>query len=440
MRSGFASPQKIDSLYNICVVLTLIALFPQKTDINKLIYTSLAHELLVKYRDLFQSELTNRETEEIAFLQEKLDQFTIAIAVFGMVSKGKTSLLNALFGQKLGETGAIHGVTKGTSIYEWKIPMDNPENGEQYHKLELQLIDTQGLDEVGGEIGGATALEAAKRADLILFVIAGDMTRLEQEAIAQLQSFYKPILLVFNKADLYPESDRHAIYRALQNEEMRKLISPQEIVCTVADPLPVKVRLQYSDGRKSQEIWEKPQPDVYALKTRILSLLNTEGKALLSVNVLRALLEIQDVVTQRHLQKVQSLTAITALVFSVESLGLLISPHLWLDSIISGTCHSIFALWLIGKYPSQKKYLWLLLIVAIACLSGELGSNSEVMRYLQILWTGLGISILFQGIVADLNRSRGYGKFGAKKLMEVIFQSVPVNSILWRFHNHSDQD
>ncbi len=440
MWCNFFTPQKIDPLYNICVVLTLIALFPDKTDINKTSYISLAHELLVKYRDLFQSELTDREAAEIDFLKEKLDQCTIAIAVFGMVSKGKTSLLNALFGQKLGETGAIHGVTKGTSIYEWKIPMDNPADGEQCHKLELQLIDTQGLDEVGGEIGGATALETAKRADLILFVIAGDMTRLEQEAIAQLQSFYKPILLVFNKADLYPESDRHAIYLALQNEEMRKLISPQEIVYTVADPLPVKVRLQYSDGRESQEILEKPQPDVYALKSRILSLLNTEGKSLLSVNVLRALLEIQDVVTQRHLQKVQSSTAITALIFSIESLSLLISPHLWLDGIISGTYQSILALWLIGKYPSQKKYLWLLLIVAIASLSGELGNNSEVMHYLQILWTGLSISLLSQGIVDDLKRSRGYGKLGAKKLMELIFQSVPANSILWRFHNHSDQD
>jgi len=398
-------------------------------------YLPQVRDRLVNYRNLFNQELTESELAEISFLAEKLDKNTIAIAVFGMVSKGKTSLLNALFGQKLGETGAIHGVTKGTTIYEWKIPMDNSSNGEQNSKLELQLIDTQGLDEIGGEIGGATALEAAKRADLILFVIAGDMTRIEQEAIAQLQTFYKPILLVFNKADLYPDSDRQAIYQALQNEEMRKLISPQEIIYTVADPLPVKVRLQYSDGRVSQEIWEKPQPDVDGLKSKILSLLNTEGKALLAVNVLRGLLEIQDIVTQRHLRKVQSSTAITAFIFSATSLSLLISPYLWLDGMISGMSNSILVLWLMGKYPSQKKYLWLLLIIAIAGLSGELGSNSEVMRYLQILWNGLSISMLSQWVVVDLNLSRGYGKFGAKRLMEVIFQSIPHNSILWRFHN-----
>ncbi|MFM7887033.1 MAG: GTPase [Pseudanabaena sp.] len=413
----------------------MIALFPQKVNISKPIYTDLVNELLVKYRDLFQSELTNREVEEISFLQEKLEQHVVAIAVFGMVSKGKTSLLNALFGLKLGETGAINGVTKGTTIYEWKVPMDNSNDRNPHSKLELQLIDTQGLDEVGGEISGGAALEAAKRADLILFVIAGDMTRLEQESITQLQTFYKPILLIFNKADLYPESDRQAIYQSLQNEEMRKLISPQEIIYTVANPLPVKVRLEYSDGMVSQEIWEKPQPDVYDLKSKILSLLNTEGKALLAVNVLRGLLEIQYIVTQRHLQKVQSSTIVTALIFSIASLGLLISPYLWLDGVISGMSNSLLVLWLMGKYLSQKKYLWLLLIVAIACLSGELGSNSKVMHYLQILWTGLSISVLYQGIMAELNLSRGYGKLGAKRLMEVIFQSVSHNSILWRFRN-----
>jgi small GTP-binding protein len=405
-----------------------------KFESNKSIYPVLAQNLLVNYRDIFQDDLKEQELAEISFLQEKLKKQAIAIALFGMVSRGKTSLLNALFGKKLGETGAINGVTQGISTYEWKISQRSSIHNEENQKLELQFIDTQGLDEVGGEIGGMVALEAAKRADLILFVIAGDMTRLEQESITQLQTFYKPILLVFNKADLYPESDREAIYKALQNEEMRKLISPQEIVLTVAEPLPVKVRLQYSDGRESQEVWERPQPDVQALKERIVSLLNTEGKALLVINVLRALLEIQDAVTQRHLQKLQTSTAIAAVIFVSEAIALLISPHLWLDGLISGTFNSLFVLWAIGKYASQKKYLWLLLIVAIACLSGGLGIHIEAARYLQILWAGLSISVLLKGIITDINHSRGSGKLGAKALMAEIIQSVPDGSILRRFH------
>ncbi|PZO39232.1 MAG: hypothetical protein DCF19_14800 [Pseudanabaena frigida] len=415
----------------------MISSFLNKSEASKPIPRSLICDLIVRYRDLFKTELTDRELNQISFLNDKLDKNAIEIAVFGMVSKGKTSVLNALFGKKLGETGAINGVTTKTSVYGWEIESFPSKDvvitsAVEIEKPCIRFIDTQGIDEVGGQINGEIALKVAKQSDLILFVIAGDITRLEQEAIAQLQSLYKPILLVFNKIDLYPESDRQAIYEALQNEEMRKSISAKEIILTAAKPKPAKVRLQYSDGQESQEIWEQPKPDVQALKERILSLLNNEGKALLEVNVLRSLLDIQEVVTQRYLQKLQISTAIAALVFMIEAFGLLLSPFIWLDGVISGSLNSLLVFWAIGKYPVQKLYIWLLLIVAIACLSGSLGINNEVTRYFQILWSGLSLYVLFKAIANDIDRSRGYGRFGAKKLIEGIIKSAPHSSILQR--------
>jgi small GTP-binding protein len=388
-------------------------------------YLQQVRDRLINYRNLFNKELKESELAEISFLEEKLDKCAIAIAVFGMVSRGKSSLINALLGQKLSETGAIHGITRNIAVYEWNAG----------GKIQLRLIDTQGIDEVGGEVRGAIALEAAKQADLILFVIAGDMTRLEQEAIANLQKSYKPILLVFNKTDLYPECDRIAIHQALQNVEMRKLISPQEIVLTSVEPKPVKVRIQYSDGRDSQEIWEQPKPDIQALKERILDLLNTEGKELLSVNVLRSLLEIQNTVTQRYVQRLQASTAIASLVFITEAIGVLISPLRWVDGLISGGVTGLFVIWVIGRYPSQKKYLWLLLTVAIACVLGGLGINNEVTRYVQIIGLGLSLLFLFKSLITDIEQSRASGKLGAKTLITAIIQAVPEGSILQRLQN-----
>jgi len=388
-------------------------------------YLQQVRDRLINYRNLFNQELTESELAEILFLEDKLDKCAIAIAVFGMVSRGKSSLINALLGQKLSETGAIHGITQNIAVYEWNAG----------GKIQLRLIDTQGLDEVGGEVRGAIALEAAKQADLILFVIAGDMTRLEQEAIANQQKNYKPILLIFNKTDLYPEGDRLAIHQALQNVEMHKLISPQEIVLISAAPKPVKVRIQYSDGRDSQDVWEQPKPDVQALKQRILDLLNTEGKELLAVNVLRSLLEIQNTVTQRYVQRLQASTAIASLVFIAEVIAVLISPLRWLDGLISGGITGLFIIWMIGKYPSQKKYLWLLLTVAIACVSGGLGINNEVTRYIQIVGLGLSLLFLFKSLITDIEQSRASGKFGAKTLITTIIQAVPEGSILKRLQN-----
>ncbi|WP_264322546.1 dynamin family protein, partial [Zarconia navalis] len=43
---------------------------------------------------------------------KKLDGGVIRIAAFGLVSRGKSAVLNALLGQNLLETGPINGVTK----------------------------------------------------------------------------------------------------------------------------------------------------------------------------------------------------------------------------------------------------------------------------------------------------------------------------------------
>ena len=380
---------------------------------------------LTNYRNLFQKELTESELAEILALEEKLDKSAIAIAVFGMVSRGKSSLINALLGQKLSETGATHGTTKDVAVYAW----------DAGGKIQLRLIDTQGIDEIGGEIRGELALKSAKQADLILFVIAGDMTRLEQEAITNLQKSYKPILLIFNKTDLYPECDRDAIHQALQNIDMQKLISPQEIVLTSAEPKPFKVRLQYSDGRDSLEVWEQPKPHIQSLKERILDLLNTEGKELLAMNVLRSLLEIQNAVTQRHIQKLQASTTIAALVFISEVIGMLISPLRWVDGLISGIFTGLFVSWAIGKYPSQKKYLWLMVILAIAVFAGGLGLNNEVAHYIQIVGSGLSLLLLFKNLIVDIDQSQASGKLGAKTLITEIIRDVPEGSILKRFQN-----
>lgn len=79
----------------------------------------------------------------LKFALEKLDQNVIKIATFGLVSKGKSAVINALIGQNILETGAIHGITKYPRSVRWQIP---------HSQLQIELIDTPGLDEIEGEI------------------------------------------------------------------------------------------------------------------------------------------------------------------------------------------------------------------------------------------------------------------------------------------------
>lgn len=210
---------------------------------------------------------------------EKLDQQVIKIAAFGLVSRGKSAVINALLGQKILTTGPLHGVTKWPKSIRWTPPSG---------KVQIEFIDTPGLDEIEGETRENMAKEVARQSDLILFVVAGDITRTEYKALLELRASHKPLILVFNKIDLYPEVDRQNIYQQLQqlsNETKQPLFSPDEIVLVAAEPQPLPVRIEYEDGTITQA-WENSLPQIDVLKEKILTILNREGRSLLALNSL----------------------------------------------------------------------------------------------------------------------------------------------------------
>ena len=138
------------------------------------------------------------DLDTLAHTLAKLEQTNYSIAVFGMVSRGKSAVLNALMGEKVLETGPLNGVTRFPRSIRW-----SPDG-----IIQIDLIDTPGLDEIDGEARGQMAAEVVRQADLILFVIAGDITQLEYQSLCELRQAQKPLLLVFNKSDLYPEIER----------------------------------------------------------------------------------------------------------------------------------------------------------------------------------------------------------------------------------------
>lgn len=223
------------------------------------------------------------ELRQLRDLTEKLDENRVEIAAFGMVSRGKSSVLNALLGQEVFVVGATHGTTVKKSAREWEIA--GTPKGEDPEPPKLVLVDTPGIDEVGGEFREALALEIARRADLLLFVVSGDMTRRELDALSSLRKARKPMILAFNQIDRYPDADRAAILEKIQDERVRNLIRPEDVIMTAARPDPLKVRIQGSDG-STQVIWERPAPVIEPLKKRILEVLETEGKALIALNTL----------------------------------------------------------------------------------------------------------------------------------------------------------
>lgn len=266
-------------------------------------------QLIQRYSKTLRSPRPNTSIElqaalktdlnQVNYALDKLNANLVRIAVFGLVSRGKSAVVNALIGKKLVPTGPLHGVTQFPRSLYWSMELSEP--------VTIELIDTPGIDEVGGQSRAAMALEIAHDADLILFVIAGDITRTEYHALSELQAAHKPLIVVFNKTDLYPDQDRAVIYQKLQdlfqasNSPTRPFLQPDDIVLVAAEPAPMQVRVEWEDGRVTYER-ETPSPEIEPLKSKLLALLNQEGKSLLALNALRQGREAEQSIAAKSLR------------------------------------------------------------------------------------------------------------------------------------------
>ena len=209
---------------------------------------------------------------QVQAMLDKLEHGNIHIAVLGRVSVGKSSVLNALIGEQRFSTSALHGETKHNEMAHW----NEQESGS------LFLIDTPGINEIDGEARERMAREVSQRSDLVLFVIDGDMTDSEYNALQGLAQEHRPLLLVLNKCDRYTAAQRAQLRDSLL-ARLEQVITTENLVEVAADPAPRIIIAVDADGRETES--ERPTPpDVMALKDRIWEILEAEGKTLAALN------------------------------------------------------------------------------------------------------------------------------------------------------------
>jgi hypothetical protein len=229
------------------------------------------------------AEEKERLRGELTKMQDMLVKLTsgrVEVAVFGEISTGKSALINALVGQAVAEVDVQGGWTKEI----WKVAWD----GAGYcipglADSQVVLVDTPGLNEVGGQDRAEMAQQAAQRADLILFVTDSDLNETEYSALTTLAAVHKPIILVLNKIDLYTPEQRGRLMEVLRDDRVATLVPPDNVVTAAADPREVEYIIETPDGRQRSE-WRKPEPDVDQVKVRILEVLEMDGKELLALN------------------------------------------------------------------------------------------------------------------------------------------------------------
>jgi hypothetical protein len=227
--------------------------------------------------------------EQVQSMLDKLEHGHIHIAVFGRVSVGKSALVNALLGEQRFATSPLHGETSTVQRGQW----------QEFHDGNVYLIDTPGINEVDGEARELLAREVASRADLVLFVVDGDMTQVELDALQTLAGLRRPLIVVLNKIDRYNSDERASLLSALQDRGT-SLLQPENLVCASAQPAPQRVIMVDEDGHETESQRQAP-PDVADLKARLWQVLEQEGKTLAALNASLFAGELSDQVAQRVL-------------------------------------------------------------------------------------------------------------------------------------------
>lgn len=117
------------------------------------------------------------------------------IALVGKRNVGKSSLINALVGQKIAIVSDVPGTTTDPVDKHYELVPIGP----------VTFFDTAGIDDIGelGEMRIASTQKILYRADVVLFINEGSpFLDIEKEMIAKIQEMKIPMLMVFNKSDL----------------------------------------------------------------------------------------------------------------------------------------------------------------------------------------------------------------------------------------------
>jgi GTPase len=212
------------------------------------------------------------EFAELARALAKLEQDELHVAVFGRVSVGKSALLNALLGRDEFEVGVLHGTTKLADQSLW----------QESYGAGIHVIDTPGIDELGGEARERLAQSVAQRVDLILFVIEADITETELVALRTLVAPTRPIVLVLNKSDRYTQAEIVSLMTKLR-ERVAGLVPPDQVVWASAKPRE-RIVIRVDAQGQEQEHHEPRQPDLAQVRKRMSEILDRDGKTIAALN------------------------------------------------------------------------------------------------------------------------------------------------------------
>lgn len=376
---------------------------------------------------------------EVQAMLDKLDDGHIHIAVFGRVGVGKSALLNALLGERRFATSPLHGETRDAQSAAWS----------EWDAGGVFLIDTPGINDVEGEDRERLAQRVAGRADLVLFVIDGDMSGTEMAALRLLIDEYRPVLLVFNKVDRYTQHDRALL---LDNLKLRTkgLIPEDRIVLAAADPAE-RIYIHVDGSGKEAQTTRRAPPQVQKLRDELWSILEAEGKVLAALNATLFAGKLSDAIMERMLalkkdlanQLIRNYCLLKGVVVGLNPVPVAdllaagaadVSLVYHLSRIYGLPVTSAEAGRLIGTIGAQMTVVmstvWAVHFIASALKGGTAGLSTLLTGAAQGAVAYYSAYVVGQAAHDYLGRGLSWGPQGPKRVVQDILDSLDRDSLL----------
>ncbi len=256
---------------------------------------------------------------QLDFQINKLERKELQISVYGRVGVGKSSLLNALIGQKIFQTDIINGNTKTSKSFKWcrKFKTLN----------KVELIDSPGIDEINNSNNEEITFNYVLDTDLIIFIIDSDITRIDLNSIEALLSQNKPILIVLNRCDQWNTRETKLI---LSSIHQKLSFYSQKIKISLVSSSPREAKIQPDGTVRS----EQKMPKVDILRKELKEVIDQHGELLLYINSLRIADQFyKSLKESRLLKKREEAQVLIGKYATLKASGVAINPFLIIDLI-----------------------------------------------------------------------------------------------------------
>jgi len=377
--------------------------------------------------------------DAVQAMLDKIEHGHLHLSVFGRVSTGKSSLLNALIGEDRFSVSPIHGETRFSSMQAW----NEVEAGGVF------LIDTPGLDEAGGEDREALAREVAGRSDLVIFVLDGDITETELEALKAVLAQGRPVLVVLNKADLYTTTECNSLLASVR-AKTEGLVAPDHVIVAAAQPRPHTVVEIDAAGNEVTAERLRP-PDISALRIKLWDVLEAEGKTLAALNASLFAADLSDQVGRRILVARQELGDRLVRTYCVgKGIAVALNPVPVADLFAAAFIDVGMVVHLSRVYdlPLSRKEagsivrvivaesaalmttVWALHLVSSALKVGTLGLSTILTAGAQGAIAYYSTYLVGQAAGQYLAEGKSWGEGGPKKVVKEILDSLDRDTVL----------